>query len=448
MLTYSSENIIALATPPGIGALAIVRLSGIDLDSTYRSFTQKDPVDRKAVFSKIYHPTTNKLLDEAIIIYFKSPRSFTGEDVIEITCHGGMLVPRTIIAAAIDSGIRNASPGEFSFRAFVNGKIDLLQAEAISTLISSKSQLSIDVSLEHLMGRVSTIIYEIKEKAINILSIIENELDFSDNEITFLPYNSIRSQIYNIKIKLETILKETAFGRSALSGIRVVILGKPNTGKSSLFNSIIGFDRAIVSDTPGTTRDTVEYYFELDGVAICLVDTAGIWESKEFLDQLAVEKTMSALEDADVCFLVDDKDPTVLLKSNLLCQIEKGFVLIKSKSDLNGSLLKNGGSIFSISTKSGRGIDKLLTYLSTYISENVNSPDVLNNMLITLRQRNLIEGSLASIDDLIEQIDAGVESDVLASGLRGFVIILKDVFGEIPNEDILNNIFSNFCVGK
>ena len=179
MSIYSSENIVALATPPGLGALAIVRLSGSNLYSTYRDFAHKNPVDRRAVFSKIYHPISKKLLDEAVITYFKSPNSFTGEDVIEISCHGGAVVPRSIIMAAIDSGARNADPGEFSFRAFLNGKIDLLQAEAISSLISSKSTLSVDVSLQHLLGRVSIILSEIKEDALNMLSIIENELDFS-----------------------------------------------------------------------------------------------------------------------------------------------------------------------------------------------------------------------------------------------------------------------------
>ena len=161
MSICSSENIVALATPPGKGALAIVRLSGPDLCSIYRAFSRKDPVDRRAVFSKIYHPISKKLLDEAVITYFKSPNSFTGEDVIEISCHGGAVVPRSIIMAAIDSGARNADPGEFSFRAFLNGKIDLLQAEAISSLISTKSTLSADVSLQHLLGRVSTILSDI-----------------------------------------------------------------------------------------------------------------------------------------------------------------------------------------------------------------------------------------------------------------------------------------------
>ena len=314
MSLYSSENIVALATPPGLGALAIVRLSGSNLYSTYKNFTHRDPIDRRAVFSKIYHPMNKKLLDEAVITYFKSPNSFTGEDVIEISCHGGVVVPRSIIMAAIDSGARNADPGEFSFRAFLNGKIDLLQAEAISSLISSKSTLSADVSLQHLLGRVSTILSEIREDALNMLSVIENELDFSEDELDLTSYDDIRSKVANIKEKLVDILKSSTFGMGALSGIRVVLLGKPNSGKSSLFNAILGFDRAIVSSTPGTTRDTVESCFELEGIPVCLIDTAGVWESDEFLDQLGVQKTMSAIDNSDICFLVYEKDPSVLLK--------------------------------------------------------------------------------------------------------------------------------------
>ena len=289
MSICSSENIVALATPPGLGALAIVRLSGSNLYSMYRDFSHKNPINRRAVFSKIYHPISKKLLDEAVITYFKSPNSFTGEDVIEITCHGGAVVSRSIIMAALDSGMRNADPGEFSFRAFLNGKIDLLQAEAISSLISSKSTLSADVSLQHLLGRVSTILSEIKEDALNMLSIIENELDFSEDELDLTSYDDIRIKVVNIKQKLVDILKSSTFGLESLAGFRVVLLGKPNSGKSSLFNAILGFDRAIVSSTPGTTRDTVESYFELEGISVCLVDTAGLWESQESLDLLGVD---------------------------------------------------------------------------------------------------------------------------------------------------------------
>jgi len=448
MSINSSENIVALATPPGLGALAVVRISGYNLHSTYKDFSHKNPIDRRAVFSKIYHPVSKKLLDEAVIIYFKSPNSFTGEDVIEISCHGGEVVPRSIIMAAIDYGARNADPGEFSFRAFLNGKIDLLQAEAISSLVSSKSTLSADISLQHLLGRVSTILSEIRVEALNVLAVIENELDFSEDELDLTSYDEICSRVLNIKQNLVDILNSSTFGMEALSGLRVVLLGKPNSGKSSLFNAVLGLDRAIVSSTPGTTRDTVESYFELDGISVCLIDTAGVWESDDFLDQLSVQKTMSAIQHSDIYFLIDEKDPSILLKYTFPDLIKSRCILIKSKCDLNGSSLSSNKSIYPVSAKNGSGIDTLLTYLSTYISENINEGAFIDRVLITHRQRALLESSLSVIDVLLKQIDEHIETDVLASGIRGFVENLKDVVGEVYNEDVLNNIFSNFCVGK
>ncbi len=448
MLSCGSENIVALATPPGRGALAIVRLSGPSLSSTYKAFSRKDPVDRKAVFSKIYHPLKNDILDEAIIIFFKSPNSFTGEDVIEITCHGGTVVSQSIILAAIDSGMRSADPGEFSFRAFLNGKIDLLQAEAVSSLISSKSRFSASVSLQHLNGSVSNIFSEIKDMALDVLSIIEKELDFSEDELDFTSYNIIREMVADIQKKLSLILNNTTFGHSALTGIRVVLLGRANSGKSSLFNALLGFDRAIVSSVAGTTRDTIESYIELDGVSVCIIDTAGLWESNEFLDQLGIEKTIDSIDKANLCVLIDEKNPVDLLRSKFSSLIKDRFVLVKSKCDLDDSVLNDDENIFYISVKNDQGINKLLTYISTHISKNINCPDSLNHVLIAKRQRNLLGEAASSVAVVIKQIDDGVETDILASGLRGFVEILKEVVGEIPNKAVLNNIFSNFCVGK
>ena len=448
MRPYSPENIVALATPPGLGALAIIRFSGADLSSIYKRFSHKRPVDRRAVFSKIYHPKNNNILDEAIIIYFKSPNSFTGEDVIEITCHGGLTVPRSIIAAAMDCGIRAADPGEFSFRSFLNGKMDLIQAEAVSSLIGSKSKFSANVSLNHLAGHVSCILTKIKDNALNMLSVIENELDFSEDELDLTSFKDIRKMAVNIRKDINSILNNSTFGFEAFSGIRVVFIGKPNSGKSSLFNSILGVDRAIVSNIPGTTRDTVESIIELESVPVCLVDTAGVWESDDFLDNLSIQKTLSELNNANICVLIDDVDPFILLKSNFSKYLKKHCVFVKTKCDLNNSFKTTDNNVFDISVKNGSGINNLLTYLSTYIIKNVNTPEVIDHVLITHRQRNLLKDSLLAINDVIQQIEAFVSADVLASGLRGFVVILREVLGEIPNDDVLNNIFSKFCIGK
>ena len=448
MYAYSAEDIVALATAPGISALAIVRLSGADLSSIYHDFSKKKAIDRKAVFSKIYHPQTKKLLDEAIITYFKGPNSYTGEDVIEISCHGGNVVPRSIILAAIDCGARNANPGEFTCRAFLNGKIDILKAEAIATLIASSSQNGADLSLQHILGRVSSLLSEIKEEAKDFLSIIENELNFSEHEIGPTSYIDFNKRAIDIKSKLVLILKSSTFGKEIMSGFRIVILGKPNSGKSSLFNALIGYDRAIVSKVPGTTRDSIESYFDINGFSVCLIDTAGIWESDDFLDKLSVQKTKSLLKQANLYLLLDEKDPSKVLKSHFSKIINEKCILLKSKSDKNNNSLKNDVDVLSVSSVSGQGLSELLTYISTYIENNVNNNSVMDATLITHRQRNLLECSIGFVNDVIYQIDNCIETDILASTLRGFISSIKEVIGEIPNKDILKHIFSNFCIGK
>ena len=323
MFPYDQENIVAIATPPGIGALAVVRLSGKDLKPLYKEFTHKQPKNRFALFTKLYHPKNNHILDEVVVTYFESPGSYTGEDIIEISCHGGTAVKNSVLQAAIDGGARLAHPGEFSYRSYLNGKMDLLQAEAVSAIISSKASRSAELSLYHLEGKVSNMLGEIKSKIIDVLSIIENELNFSEDEISLTSYSTIRSMLEDVQSQINQIVYSSVIGKKIFSGIRIIILGRPNTGKSSLFNAMLGHDRAITSPVAGTTRDTVESWFELEGVPVCLVDTAGVWESKRPLDNLGVEKTISELDRADLCLLVDDENPRALINTEFMKRLGK-----------------------------------------------------------------------------------------------------------------------------
>lgn len=448
MLPYNQEDIVAIATPPGVGALAVVRISGGNLKPLYKNFTHKTPKNRFASFSRLYHPKKNIVLDEAVVTYFESPNSFTGEDVIEISCHGGEAVKNSVVHAALDCGVRLAEPGEFTFRSFLNGKIDLIQAEAVSALISSKTPLSSEISLDHLGGRVSNLLVDIKTKIINVLSIIENELNFSEDEIDLTSYSELKSQIKAVQSQIKQLLDSSVFGKNIFSGIRIIIYGKPNSGKSSLFNAILGHNRAITSSVPGTTRDTIEAWFELAGVPVCLVDTAGIWEPEEHLDGLGVEKTLSELEHADICLLVDEKDPESLLGAKFNKKFKHHYIMVKTKLDLKLSQHSEQKDIISTSSTNNIGIKKLLTCLSTYIYENINTDNRSSMVLITQRQRKLLADAGLCLDEAIIQLDAGVETDVIASTLRGFVLSIKEVVGEIPNKDVLQNIFSTFCVGK
>jgi len=448
MFPYDQENIVAIATPPGIGALAVVRLSGKDLKPLYKEFTHKQPKNRFALFTKLYHPKNNHILDEVVVTYFESPGSYTGEDIIEISCHGGTAVKNLILQAAIDGGARLAHPGEFSYRSYLNGKMDLLQAEAVSAIISSKASRSAELSLYHLEGKVSNMLGEIKSKIIDVLSIIENELNFSEDEISLTSYSTIRSMLEDVQSQINQIVYSSVIGKKIFSGIRIIILGRPNTGKSSLFNAMLGHDRAITSPVAGTTRDTVESWFELEGVPVCLVDTAGVWESKKQLDNLGVEKTIFELDRADLCLLVDDKNPNVLFKTQFMKRYQQHYILVKSKSDLALNPSTAEDDVIYTSSKENTGINKLLTSISTYILDNINLADHTHGFMITQRQRGLLEEASLCLNEAIEQLHAGIETDIVASTLNGFVVAIKDVVGEIPNKEIVQNIFSNFCVGK
>ena len=449
MFPYNQDNIVALATPPGIGALAIVRLSGANLKELYQSFTHKIPKNRFATFTELYHPVNDNFLDEAVVTYFKAPKSFTGEDMIEISCHGGNIVQNNIIQAALEGGVRLAEPGEFSFRSYMNGKMDLLQAEAVSSLISSKSTLSTEISLNHLKGRVSALLQKIKSDILDVLSLIENELNFSEEEIELTSLQKIKHDVVCVRSKIQSILESSTFGKNIFSGIRVILLGKPNSGKSSLFNAILGYDRAIVSSVPGTTRDTVEAWFELDGVPVCLIDTAGVWEPKVPLDSLGVDRTMGELKRADICLIIDSSDPEKLLNKDFNKQIINQYILVKSKIDLELKPPVRSDNIISTSVKNDKGLKRLLTLLSTYTHGNISKKSSrLDWVLVTKRQRQLLKDSMVSINESINQLEAGVGTDIIASTLRGFVISISDVVGEIPNKDVMENIFNSFCVGK
>jgi len=448
MLPYDQENIVALATPPGIGALAIVRISGPNLKDLYKQFTHQHPKERFALFTKFYHPVNNHVLDEVVATYFKSPASYTGEDIIEVSCHGGVAVKNSVLQAAIDGGARLARPGEFSYRSFLNGKMDLLQAEAISALISAKTSKSADLSLGHLGGKTTTLLNEIKSKVIDVLSIIENELNFSEDEIDITSYSSIRSIIKDVRDQISGIINSSVIGKKIFSGIRIIIIGRPNVGKSSLFNAILGENRAITSPIAGTTRDTIESWFELEGIPVCLVDTAGVWESEELLDSLGVEKTMSEIRRADLCIFIDDHNPGKIFNKQFLRKYQQHCILVKSKSDLSDPPSTKESNIIYISSKEGVGINRLLTSVSTYILKNINLSDREAGVMISRRQRGLLEGSLLCLDETIKQLDSGVETDIIASTLNGFVVAIKDIIGEIPNKEVIQNIFNNFCVGK
>ena len=440
------DNIIALASAPGPSALALIRLSGANLKYIYKQITKKKAINRRATYSKIYDPNNNLILDESVITYFQKPHSFTGEDIIEISCHGGGIIANRIIKAIILLGARHAKPGEFSLRAFYNEKIDLLQAESINELIKSKNQISTEVGLNHLGGLPSKKIKKIKEKTINLLSIIEHELDFSENEIDCKTQNEIEKDLKEIKEEIEIIINSTLFGREISEGYRIAIIGKPNAGKSSLFNSILGKERAIISNIKGTTRDTIEAPLNINGIPIILIDTAGLWNSKNEIDIEAINNSKNEIKKAHICLILDEENPKKILKNKLIKNIEKHYVLIKTKQDNYAG--KNKKEIVYVSVNNHIGINILLTRLSTLLT--TKSSLILNkeSVFLSTRQFSLLKTGLDVINNAIYQCAANHSTDIIASTLQSFAFTMDELVGKINNKDVINNIFSNFCVGK
>ena len=436
--------IVAIATPPGVGALAIVRVSGHSLKKLFLSITKKSslPKSRLAVLCNIYSALNFKLIDNCIIVYYKGPNSFTGEDVLEINCHGGNLIPQLIIESLIFLGAKKASPGEFSYRAFINNKIDLVQAESISSLISSKTDLHHEISLKNLNGFFSKTITELSNNIINLLSLLENELNFNEEEISFTSKNTILKELSSLRKGLKKLYNTSFFGKVVESGFRVVFLGRPNVGKSSLFNHLLGSNRALVSDISGTTRDTIEGLSEINGFPVCFVDTAGYWESSDFLESLGIKKTLEEVASADFILFVDDKDPLKQFKKSKIKIDSKKLIFIKSKSDSFPSE-KNKLIIYS-STVSGAGINFIIKSLSKKFSL-FNKPGPI---ITSSRQKGLISNSLKIIDNSIDMVNNNIEIDLILSNIREVLFNLESLTGKIFTKDIINNIFKKFCIGK
>ena len=432
---------MALATPIGVGAIAVIRVSGASLLSLFSSLSGiKSPKNRYVYNVTLKSKKRSKELDNVLITYYKAPRSFTGEDIIEISCHGGGAVGRRIIKELLLQDCRYAEPGEFSKRAFLNGKIDLTQAESINQIISSKSDEEVDLGLMGLEGRTKTKLQKTKKLITDLITLIEHELDFVEGELIATKETVFKNAIKNILIKIDEILIGSLAGKKINSGIRVAIIGPPNVGKSTLFNTLLGENRAIVSSQKGTTRDSIEALIEINGAPVALIDTAGYWKGKDGLDVLGIKKTKEEIKESDIVIILDDNNPQAFVKK-LSINIKRGLFVL-SKSDLNKKIsLKN---CISISSLKNKNIQKLLTSLSTLI-KNDFFPE--NRISCSSRQTHLLEKSkdillLAykdfSSNDLVQTV----------SLLRASLEEMKEIVGEVYNEEILNSIFADFCVGK
>ena len=459
------ETIVALATPSGAGAIAIIRLSGKDAITiaadVFQSVSGKDITKQKTHTIHLGHITDNgKIYDQVLLSIFKGPNSYTGENVIEISCHGSTFIQQQIIQLLLRKGAKMAQAGEFTLRAFLNGKLDLSQAEAVADLIASDNEASHQIAMQQMRGGFSNEIAKLREELLNFASLIELELDFAEEDVEFADRTQFHDLLERIEFVLKRLIDSFAVGNVIKNGIPVAIVGEPNVGKSTLLNALLNEERAIVSDIAGTTRDTIEDELVINGIGFRFIDTAGIRETQDHVESIGIQKTFEKIEQAQVVmFLVDSTELTMESLERLKVEVEKirnkypqkALLTIFNKKDkLDESLLINlksqiENSIF-ISAKQKVGIEELKNELISF----VNTGALRNNETIVTNTRHYdsLLKALEEIQKVKWGLDSGISSDLMAIDIRSALYFFGEITGEVTNDELLGNIFANFCIGK
>ena len=459
------ETIVALATPSGAGAIAIIRLSGKDAITiaadVFQSVSGKDITKQKTHTIHLGHITDNgKIYDQVLLSIFKGPNSYTGENVIEISCHGSTFIQQQIIQLLLRKGAKMAQAGEFTLCAFLNGKLDLSQAEAVADLIASDNEASHQIAMQQMRGGFSNEIAKLREELLNFASLIELELDFAEEDVEFADRTQFHELLERIEFVLKRLIDSFAVGNVIKNGIPVAIVGEPNVGKSTLLNALLNEERAIVSDIAGTTRDTIEDELVINGIGFRFIDTAGIRETKDVVESIGIQKTFEKIEQAQVVlFLVDSTELTMESLEGLKVEVEKirnkypqkALLTIFNKKDkLDESLLRNlesqiENSIF-ISAKQKVGIEELKNELMSF----VNTGALRNNETIVTNTRHYdsLLKALEEVQKVKWGLDSGLSSDLMAIDIRSALHYFGEITGEVTNDELLGNIFANFCIGK
>lgn len=462
-----NDTIIALATPSGAGAIGVIRISGSDAITVaapfFKSIHGKDLKKQKTHTILLGHIIDqNKTLDEVLVSVFKGPNTYTGENVVEISCHGSAYIQQQIIQLFLRNGCRTADAGEFTLRAFLNGKLDLSQAEAVADLIASDNEASHQIAMQQMRGGFSNEIKKLREELMSFASLIELELDFAEEDVEFANRKEFENLLDRIQQVLKRLIDSFAVGNVIKNGIPVAIVGEPNVGKSTLLNTLLNEERAIVSAIAGTTRDTIEDEISIGGFGFRFIDTAGIRETKDLVEGIGIKKTLEKIDQAQVViYLVDG---TVLKTEHTLLEIQKiknkhpqkpllvvinkvDKVSQETKTKLNSSLSTvEGTTLQLLSAKTGEGVESLKSQLLAFI----NSGALSNNETIITNTRHydsLIK-ALQEIDKVQMGLTDGISGDLLAIDIRQALFHFGEITGEITSDDLLGNIFANFCIGK
>jgi tRNA modification GTPase len=460
---YNEEDtIVALSTPLGNGAIAVIRLSGANALRVINKLLKKKVTSsdaRRAIFTELCNLENQLLIDEVVVTFYNSPKSYTGEDVVEISCHCNPLIIDSIIRETIKLGARIAEPGEFTFRAFMNNKLDLSRAEAVAEVIQARTHQSLNQSMRHLEGKLFENITEIKNEILSYLSLIEINLDFSDEEIEALPLLELNIRIANTVNRLQRLENTYEYGRLLQEGIKLLLIGKANVGKSSLLNLLLGKERAIVSNIPGTTRDYLEVALQIDGIAVQAVDTAGIRHTLDTIEAIGVNRTLEELKSSDIAIcmfegnlpLSEDDDKLM----EILADNREGirFIIVVNKIDLG----ENQNSIqklerldlpfLKISVLEKRGINKLKDEIKNQLIQD-QSLEAEEIVVTSSRHKNVIKETIDALKHAEKAFKKNSTEEIISVDLRLALDKLGEITGETTSEDILNHIFHNFCIGK
>ena len=447
--TTTSDTICAIATANGIGSIAIIRLSGSNALEIAKQLTRKKTlIPRYATLCNIYDKQ-NDLIDESIVIYFKGPFSFTAEDVVEIQCHGGFIVAQTILKTSLACGARLAEAGEFSKRAFFNGRIDLSEAEAIAQLIEAKSEDAAKILARQMKGSLKEYIEKVRDEIIHILAYSEVSIDYAEEDLPQDLITQIKDKLQELSRSLEKTLNVSKSRAGLMQGFRVAIVGKPNVGKSSLLNSLLSYERAIVSEIAGTTRDTIEESVKIGTHLIRMVDTAGIREADDEIERIGIERSLEAIEQSDIVVALfdnsreaDKEDEQILSLINSYAK-DKKVIYVKNKIDLE-SKFAHAKLNFDLELNSKNEVNELVEILKSYM-DTTNSSDEI--MLISHRQIQAVEDTMKNIEEAYVPLD-DQELEIFSFHLNEAVKAMASITRPFENDEMLDKMFGSFCLGK
>ena len=457
------STIAAISTAPAIGGIGIVRMSGKNcFDVLNKIFIQKNPQKIEDIkgytmkYGKIIDNTNNKVIDEVLVSYFKCPKSYTAEDMCEINSHGGIIVVRKILELCLNNGAQLAEPGEFTKRAFINGRIDLTQAEAIIDIINAKSFREAQESANQLEGFLSKKINEIRNKIMDLMVDIEANIDYPEYDVEEVSNNNARKKLEEVESELIKLSQSFENGKILKEGIKIAIIGSPNAGKSSLLNTILKEERAIVTDIAGTTRDIIEEQVTIEGIPFKIIDTAGIRNAENKIEQIGIEKSKKVAKNCDVIIAVFDNSKKLNSEDKEILKLlkEKKSIIVLNKTDLESVNLENikeiketNRPIVKMSLKEENGLENLYKELINMF--NLNQINLDNELIITnIRHQSLIKKAIESTRMALNDLKMSMPIDIISINIKQILEYLGEITGDNVSEDIIKNIFSKFCLGK